>query len=188
MGRRSVVGQMIRGIREGQLDPDELSRHDKKVIALTMRHETDTTQTKIAEFLHVSRRTIVSWCNELTKIAEKTFPPYETHKIARRFIARALEQMERARAKGDGWLEWQIEKDLLDRLGKMGLVYFKGDPINVIAGDFNETNITSVINAGSGNAAALNDIRSINAAIASTLGELAEIKAAMDSVGGGEVF
>lgn len=120
---------LIAAITEKKTDPRTLTGHEKKICSQLLRLETNWTYTKIAAFLCVSPRQIVRYMNELHQTTTKSFALYETEKLARRLIGSAFEMMERARTAGDIGLEWQIEKDLYDRLGKMGFIKYDGEPV-----------------------------------------------------------
>lgn len=118
--------------------PESLTLHERKMVTGYLRTETNMTVNRIAEFLGVSKPTIVRYNSELYKHAQKTVAPYETTRIANWMLQEYMELKERARAKGDGWLEFKLISDAVEKLGKMGFIHYKQDGANIHVGDKTE--------------------------------------------------
>lgn len=114
------------------LDPSALTIHERKLVTSFLRLETNFTYSKIAQILDLSLRQVMNYAKEMHCATSRAWPINDTEKIAREYISRANILKERARAAGDGWLEWKIECDLLDRLAKMGYVNYKAEPLTLI--------------------------------------------------------
>lgn len=151
-------------LENGTVTKEKLSSRQRTLLVQHWEHETNLTPGDMGERLGISRQAIYAIINKLEKYAIEMIAPFETEQVARRLCARAKNLMNRARKAQDFKTEWTIEKDLVEQLGKMGFIYYKGEPINVNVhvGDKKETNVTTVsIGAGSGQA----DVAAILAAI-----------------------
>lgn len=143
---------------KGTITPEKLSSRQRKLLVNHWEHETNMSPGQMAEKLKISRTAVYWIIDKLEQGAMDLIAPFETEKIARRLCARAKNLMNRARKADDFKTEWAIEKDLVEQLGKMGFIYYKGEPINVNVhvGDKKETNVTAVsIGAGQADVAAI---------------------------------
>lgn len=141
--------QIVDGIIEKKLEPSNISDEVRKLCVAYLHDETEKTQEEIAEIFQVSRSTIVRDLRDLKNEMMSLIAPFETEKVAKEMIVKAARVQGMAWKKGDLNLYWKVETDLIERLGKMGFIYYKGDPINIHIGDKKETHVTNVaIGAG----------------------------------------
>lgn len=141
--------QIVDGIIEKKLDPANISEEVRKLCVSYLYEESEKTQEEIAEIFQVSRSTIVRDLREIKQEMTNLIAPFETEKVAKEMIIKAARVQGMAWKKGNLDLYWKVETDLIERLGKMGFIYYKGDPINIHIGDKKETHVTNVaIGAG----------------------------------------
>lgn len=140
------TADIVKDLIEGKIDKKTLSEDVRRQCVEYLDHETDYSDQKIAEILGVGRTTVHRDKVFLKDQALQNLAPFETVHYAQEItiLARKLQGM--ARKKGAYMDVWKIEMDLAEKLGRMGVIYFKGDPINlqVHIGDKKETNVTAI--------------------------------------------
>lgn len=117
--------QVLDLIAKGIMQKGELDQHARRVCVEYLNCESDKTHTEIAHILGVSRWTIIRDLDYLEKCAVRSLAPLNTIDYAKRVRARADRLIQRARSKGDVRLEWKIEKEAAEILGRMGVIEFR---------------------------------------------------------------
>lgn len=139
-----VATSIIESLKTGVLDKKDLKREVRLELVDYLTRNQDLTEHEMAELLGVSRPTI--WADKcaLRETNFQTFGVIENQSYMKRIVTEAQILKERARKAGDIRLEWKIEKELSEILGRMGLIRWdKEFSPNFFLGDHNETNITN---------------------------------------------
>lgn len=158
-----------------------LSAEERRLCVEHFRNEDPyKPQPEVAALLGVCTRTVR---NDLVWLHEeklKTLAPIVTDNVVKSMTATKNYIQALAIKKQNIELYWKIEMEYIDKLGKMGFVPYKSEPINLHIGDKHETHVTNVrdttiIAAGPGGVAeALN-------------GAISDIKLLQELAGAGSV-
>lgn len=131
MSREMTAPRLLKGIREGRIQKDELNQHERRICVQYLTLETNKSPYEIAEDLGVTYWTVHRDQKYLEEIQYKLQEPLETERVVRHFLWRARLIQAKALRNDDLKLVWEIERDVLDRLGKIGVIPYKNELLNV---------------------------------------------------------
>ena len=111
--------EILRRIREGQLDPKELPIHCRRICVAYLRFE-GYTQEEIAEIFKVHRLTILRDEKANRKEVAKLVNDIDVRSVAGGLITWARQLTAKAIRKEDYALAWKIQRELVGELQSLG--------------------------------------------------------------------
>lgn len=108
-------------------DRSLVTQHQRILVSDYLYNIQNYTQAKIARLFGVATSRI---CEDLKRVAGQQLQAIkvpQVEEVIRNFIQIKNRMVEKARRKDDIKLEWQIECDFLDRLGKIGVIPYQLD-------------------------------------------------------------
>lgn len=122
IGRLSAthsVVEILKRIREGVLDPNDLSIQDRRICVAYLRFE-GYTQSEIAEVLNVHRQTILRDEKANRREAAKLVNDINVNSVACGLIAWSGQLRAKAIRQKDYALAWKIQTELVGKLQSLG--------------------------------------------------------------------
>lgn len=126
--------RIIEAIGKGKIDPKkDLTPHYRRLIVEHIMSETNWSRAQISVFLKVDRATITRDVQHIEKVNSiiVTPQPGDTMKWAGKTCFKAELLYGKALAKDNLELAWKIHKEQTELLGRMGVITFNNEPINV---------------------------------------------------------
>ncbi len=129
------VVDILNRIREGSLDPKEISVSDRRVCVAYLRLE-GYTQEDIAEIFKISRQTIIRDEKANRQEAAKLVDEIDVKSIAGDLIISASHLAAKALREKDYGLAWRIKTELIGKLQSLGYLPRSPEQYNVQIGTF----------------------------------------------------
>jgi hypothetical protein len=129
------VVDILKRIREGYLDPKEISVSDRRVCVAYLRLE-GYTQEEIAQIFKVHRQTIVRDEKANRRGAAKLVDEIDVKSVAGNLIVWARHLAAKALREKDYSLAWKIQRDLISDLQSLGYLPRSPEQYNVQIGTF----------------------------------------------------
>jgi predicted DNA-binding protein (UPF0251 family) len=129
------VVDILKRIREGLLDPKEISISDRRVCAAYLRLE-GYTQEEIAQIFKVHRQTIIRDEKANRQEAAKLVDEIDVKSITGDLIISASHLAAKALREKDYGLAWRIKTELIDKLQSLGYLPHSPEQYHVQIGTF----------------------------------------------------
>ncbi len=130
----SVI-EIIKRVREGLLDPKEISVSDRRVCIAYLRME-GCRQEEIAEIFNVHRQTIIRDEKANRRELAKLVDEIDVRSYTGELIASARNLATKALRKKDYALAWKIQRELISDLQSLGYLPRSPEQYNVQIGTF----------------------------------------------------
>lgn len=134
-------GKILEAIEQKRLKPEDVTVHMRRLAVEYLMLNTDWNRTQIAAVFQVHPDSISRDMRHLQEVTSKLETPDvgETMRMAKRLVFKANMLAQKAAAKGNYELVWKIENDLIDKLGRMGIINYSSEMIKVHTGDVIES-------------------------------------------------
>lgn len=123
----ALIKKLLESIGKNQ----SLSKHERKICVHYLTIETNQSPYEIADLLGVSYWTVHRDQQELASINAKLMDLSAVEDIIKQFVWKGRITQSKALKNGDLKLYWDIEKDILDRLGKVGYIPYQNEKISI---------------------------------------------------------
>jgi len=117
-GRRGAL-TILRRVRAGEIDPADITRHERRACVAYLRLE-GYTGTEIAEVFHVHRQTIARDETALRKETARLIDDVDVRAVAGGLVAWATHLTAKAMKDKDYGLVWKIQRELMGDLQSLG--------------------------------------------------------------------
>jgi len=133
-GKRGVL-ELLQGIREREIRPQDISHHERRVCVAYLRME-GYTQEEMAQIFDVHRRTISRDEKAIRKETARLVDDLDVRAVAGRLMAYARHLTSKALKKKDYALAWRIQRELVADLQTFGYVPKVAERYDVRVGTF----------------------------------------------------